>query len=435
VLVELHILQNFAPSNLNRDDTGAPKDCEFGGYRRARVSSQCLKRAVRQEFRKQNMVDGDRLAERTKRLLDELADALARDHGRDRPAAVAAAGVALRGVGLAPDDEGKTQYLLFLARDEIRRLAGLVREHWEELTEAAQGGPPAAGPGPEALAGDTAPAGAVPAATKGNKGAKAKQTAKDKKKADKAALSGDLKKKLEAALDGGKAVDLALFGRMLADLPDRNVDAACQVAHALSTNKVSVEMDYYTAVDDLKPEDTAGADMIGTVEFASSCFYRYACVDFGQLTENLSGDAGLARRAVGAFLRASVDAVPTGKQNSFAAHNPPSLVFAVVRGRGQWSLANAFVQPVRPSPARDLVQGSAEALDAYWARLVTAYGRDGLFKAPVHYLGAEGLTDDNTPLTAKELKYLGGHLVRRLDEVYRQVDEALAGWTPAEAAR
>src|SRR5918912_1293514 len=99
---------------------------------------------------------------------------------------------------------------------------------------------------------------------------------------------------------------------MLADLPERNSDAACQVAHALSTNKVAMEMDYYTAVDDLKPDDTMGADMIGTVEFNSSCFYRYANVDLGQLERNLQNDQELARRTVEAFLRAAVEAIPTG---------------------------------------------------------------------------------------------------------------------------
>src|SRR5690606_30773078 len=153
------------------------------------------------------------------------------------------------------------------------------------------------------------------------------------------------------SLDGGRAVDLALFGRMLADLPDRNVDAACQVAHAISTHRVSAEFDYYTAVDDLKPDDTSGADMIGTVEFNSACYYRYANIDLRQLVKNLKGeaeevDAELAEAAVRAFLIASRDAIPTGKQNSFAARNAPSFFLAVVRDRGAWSLANAFVAPV-----------------------------------------------------------------------------------------
>ena len=152
---------------------------------------------------------------------------------------------------------------------------------------------------------------------------------------------------------------------MIANLPEKNVEASCQVAHAISTNKVEVEFDFYTAVDDLKPDDTAGADMLGTVEFNSACFYRYANVDTNQLIENLGGDTELARTTLNAFLRASVDAIPTGKQNSMAAHNPPSLMMTVVRERGQWNLANAFLKPVRPQGDSDLVQGSVMALDDY----------------------------------------------------------------------
>jgi CRISPR system Cascade subunit CasC len=179
---------------------------------------------------------------------------------------------------------------------------------------------------------------------------------------------------VKALLDGGKAADLALFGRMIADLPDRNVDGSCQVAHALSTNTVNVEFDFYTAVDDLKPEDTAGADMLGTVEFNSACYYRYANVDVAQLCRNLDGDEELAQRTLEAFLRASITAVPTGKQNSMAAQNPPSLVFTVVRRAGLWSLANAFVKPIRLGQDDNLVQRSIQELDTYWGWVAKMYG-------------------------------------------------------------
>jgi CRISPR system Cascade subunit CasC len=138
-----------------------------------------------------------------------------------------------------------------------------------------------------------------------------------------------------------------------------------------------MEMDYYTAVDDLKPDDTAGADMIGTVEFNSACFYRYANLDVGQLATNLQGDAELTRKAAAAFLTAFVRAVPTGKQNTFAAHNPPSLVFATVGTGGPVSLANAFAKPVGPGDDRSLVENSIRALDGYYGRLLKMYGDGG----------------------------------------------------------
>ena len=103
--------------------------------------------------------------------------------------------------------------------------------------------------------------------------------------------SDDTVRNLNDAIDGDNksrlSVDVALFGRMLAVMPEKNQNAACQVAHAISTHAVEREFDFYTAVDDLKPEDTAGADMMGTVEFNSACFYRYAVVDWEKLVDNL----------------------------------------------------------------------------------------------------------------------------------------------------
>ena len=152
----------------------------------------------------------------------------------------------------------------------------------------------------------------------------------------------------------------------------------------------TMEMDFYTAVDDLSPDDTAGAGMMGFTGFDSACFYRYARIDWRQLLSNLGGEMDLARRTVEAFLRAAVSAVPTGKQSAFAAHNPPSLALAVVREDGMgWSLANAFEQPVRIPREGGLVAPSVAALDAYWGNLCTAYGQDTLLRTAVLALDPE----------------------------------------------
>ena len=167
----------------------------------------------------------------------------------------------------------------------------------------------------------------------------------------------------------------------MAKHPGDNIDAACQVAHAISTNKVSMEMDYYTAVDDLSPKEETGAGMLGFTGFNSSCFYRYATIDLDQLLseKNLDGDTDLAYRAVEAFLHASVSALPTGKQNSMAAHNPPDAIFAVVRQSGvPVSLANAFCKPVRPGYDSDLMTASIKEMDAYWGKLAKVYGSKGV---------------------------------------------------------
>lgn len=200
--------------------------------------------------------------------------------------------------------------------------------------------------------------------------------------------------KIDQAFDGSKAIDLALFGRMLADLPGKNVDGACQVAHALSTHAVTREYDYYTAVDDLKPDDTSGADMIGTVEFNSACYYRYAAIDLEKLHDTL-GDTELVKAGLAAFLRAFVEAIPSGKQNSFAAQNPPSFgAFRVQEQARPRNLANAFERPIRHDGS-GFVFPSIRELDREWAWVDGAYGESGKvfywlrFDEAVEYLKAK----------------------------------------------
>lgn len=348
-LIEIHALQNFAPSNLNRDDSGAPKDAFFGGTRRARISSQCSKHAVRGYFKqlvKNGTLNGDDLAQRTKRILDLLVDDLVK-RGRDQAAANKKVRRAFQAVKVSIDDDGKTQYLMFPGLREIARLAEVIHDQWDMI---------------EVGAGN---------AEEGKKGKKSKkEAAKDS--------SPQLKEAIEKVLDGGRALDIALFGRMLADMPEKNQDAACQVAHAISTHSVEREFDYYTAVDDLKPDDQPGADMIGTVEFNSACYYRYSVVDWEKLTQNLQGDAELAKRGLRAFLEGFAVAEPTGKQNSFAAHNPPEFIAISVRhNTAPRNLANAFEVPIRISKGESLTKDSVGMLVSEAGKLERAYGGDG----------------------------------------------------------
>ncbi len=366
MIMELHILQNFAPSNLNRDDTNSPKECEFGGYRRARISSQCIKRSIRKYFKDNASLPPEALAKRTKLLVDNLTDRLV-NKGKEKEQAKNVVTKAVSSMGLALK-ENQTQYLVFLGEMEFTKLADLILNHWAELAE-----------------------------TKDDKGKKEKETT-------------SLGKELLKVLDGGKAADLALFGRMLADLPDKSRDAACQVAHAISTHKVGVEFDFYTAMDDLQPKEEAGAGMMGTIEFNSACFYRYANIDCAQLKKNLNDDNTLAQKSIEAFIRASVNAIPTGKQNSFAAQNPPSFVFAVVRNSGAWSLANAFVKPVWVGNDGDLIEQSTEKLVDYWGKLAKVYGDKDIIAKPAYTLGDVDL---------KGLDTVDGleHLVSKINQV------------------
>ena len=283
------------------------------------------------------------VAFRTKRILDALTTSLV-EKGRDKGEAKQKALLALAAMELSVKEDGKSEYLLFLGQREISGIANIIDDKWDSIVT------------PDA------------AAVEGKKPAKAKKQAAQ-------SADPELKKALDKVFDGGKAVDVALFGRMLADMPKKNQYAACQVAHAISTHAVDREFDFYTAVDDLKPEDTAGADMMGTVEFNSACFYRYAVVDWDKLVENLQDDRELASKGLRSFLESFVVAEPTGKQNTFAAHNPPEFVtVSVRRNSAPRSLANAFETAVRVKKDESLTKESSMRLSAKAIALDKLYG-------------------------------------------------------------
>jgi CRISPR system Cascade subunit CasC len=325
MLVQIHMIQNHAPSNLNRDDTGSPKEAVFGGVNRARISSQCLKRSIRQsEIFRETMAEY--LGVRTRRMPLEL-EALLEKRG---VAADAVAAIMRKATIFGSDKEsedGTTRQLIFLGKDE---LAGLA----DQLLDLYQSDPKAF----------------------------------SKMKRD------ELEKQVKSVLP--RSVDIALFGRMTTSATFEDVQASAQVAHAISTTRVEHQFDYFTAVDDLKTDadDDQGAGMIGDVEFNSATYYKYFAIDFSALTENLGGDAETARRSVAAFIRAAALATPTGKQNTFAAHNPPDAVLVEVSASHvPVNYANAFVEPVRAAGGKDVVAASVQRLSDYSADLNRAY--------------------------------------------------------------
>ena len=326
-IIDVHVLQTVPPSNLNRDDTGSPKTAVYGGVRRARVSSQAWKRATRHDF--VGLLDSSELGTRTKRVAELLGERILVLRPETSTQDAQAAGVrVLEAAGIkvkeprnkkgAPAESG---YLLFLSDQQIQALAQLAAESLNGAGEP------------------------------------------DKKAA-------------QALVKGKNSVDLALFGRMVADVTDLNVDAACQVAHALSTHAVEPEYDYFTAVDDHKAaddEEDAGAGMIGTVEFTSATLYRYATIDVDLLSKNL-GDATATQRAVGAFLRAFVTSMPTGKQNTFANRTLPDAVVVTVREDQSVSYVGAFEEPVIGSSGGGRARQSAEQLREYAEEITGAFG-------------------------------------------------------------
>ena len=341
LFIEYHLIQNFAPSNLNRDDTGAPKDALFGGHRRARVSSQCFKRGVRTWFRENAALPADVLGTRTLRLDRLLADELAEIGLADPSKFNEVVKLALKKKATKEkaekaddgDDDSALAYLLFVSPAEVTAMAKVVTDHADAIKSVAA-----------------------------------------KKKPKPSDVPDDLKAAIRNCLAKLRAVDIALFGRMLADLPEANQHAACQVAHAISTHRVEREFDYFTAVDDLGGADETGAGMIGQVEFNSATFYRYAALDAHKLLSNLQGDRDLALAGIAAFTQAMARAIPTGKQNSFAAHNPPQFVGLVLRHASPFNLANAFERPVWPDRQRTLTAQSVQALAVQERQLAGAYG-------------------------------------------------------------
>ena len=339
--VDIHVIQNLPPSCVNRDDSGSPKSAVYGGVRRLRVSSQSWKRATRLYFN--DLLDASDVGVRTKRVAELLAARItedAPDLAETAPALVGEVFKAARIKLSAPrgkkDGPLESGYLLFLSTSQVARLAELA-------IASARGG--------EAL------------------------DAKAVKKVFKEP----------------HAVDIALFGRMVADNTDLNIDAACQVAHAISTHAAENEYDFFTAVDDAKSrseEEDAGAGMMGTVEFSSATMYRYATVNLDMLVENL-GDGDAALRALEVFIRGFCLSMPTGKQNTFANRTVPEAVVVAVREDQPVSLAGAFEEAVPADAAHGYTARSVQALARHAATIEDSYGLEPLRSFVV------ALTDSN----------------------------------------
>jgi CRISPR system Cascade subunit CasC len=322
--LQLHLLTAYPTSNLNRDDTGRPKTLEFGGAQRIRVSSQSLKRAWRTSDIFAARL-GDRVGKRTQRLGADIREHLIAGGMTNEKALETARSIAA--VFGKPEDKDERdqsfiKQLAFVAPDERARAFALADR---------------------ALAGEEIDP-----------------------KADDLLVRTD------------SAADIAMFGRMLADSPSYNREAAVQVAHAFTTHRAVVEDDYYVAVDDLKSSgerDDAGTSFIGVQEYASGLFYIYACVDCNLLAANLGGNLDLAKDAVAALVESAAMVSPRGKQASFASRARASFVLAERGSQQPRSLAIAFMRPVRPADHDgDVLQGSIRALDRFRTGLDEAYG-------------------------------------------------------------
>lgn len=307
--IQLHLLTSFPPANLNRDDMGRPKTAKMGGVDRLRISSQSLKRAWRTSDLFQSAMTGH-IGTRTKELGKEVYKSLRvqginEKDARDWSKKIAGVFGKLKG----KDDSVSSEKKEFIETDklvdlEIEQLAHVSPEEREAVNSL------------------------VAILTE------QKRAPNDEE--------------LKLLRQQNRAIDIALFGRMLASMPRYNIEAACQVAHAISVHPVVIEDDYFTAVDDLNPGDIdRGAAHIGETGFASALFYLYVCINRDLLVENLGGDIALANKALAALVETVLKVPPEGKQNSFASRAYASYALVEKGDIQPRSLSVAFLKPIR----------------------------------------------------------------------------------------
>ena len=304
--VDFHVLQTVPPSCVNRDDTGSPKTAVYGGAVRARVSSQAWKHAMRVMFTEE-MSDAVETGYRTKKGTDLVAEQI-KALAPDKDALKLSQKV-IANAGIKSDDKG-TKALFFMSEAQAKALAELAVDGCTD------------------------------------------------------------KKQYKEALKAAPSADMALFGRMVADDPSLNYDAAAQVAHSISTHTVQNEFDYFTAVDDCAPEDNAGAGHLGTVEYNSATLYRYATVNVLELVRTLGAEQ--AAQTVRAFGEAFIRSMPTGKQNSFANRTLPDAVYVTLQQDQPVNLCGAFEKPVRKSE-EGYAEPSKMALKQYAKELYNTF--------------------------------------------------------------
>lgn len=328
-IIELHILQSFPVSCLNRDDVGAPKTATFGGATRARISSQCLKRAIRVQA--QEMSPKLFAGNRSRLIIGPLADALKKNGVSEAEATEVAkvVGDYLATMDKEAEKKGelKVKTLMFLSPAEMNAIA-------KDLAQIASKG-------------DVKP----------------KELQKEVAKACKSAALKD-------------AADIAIFGRMVASDHSLTLEGAGLFSHALSTHKADNDIDFFSAVDELQPVEQAGAGMTGTLEFTSATYYRYVALNLDLLEDNahLGALASDERNTiVDTFLRAAVLAVPGARKNSMNAHTLPGYVLGVMRDEGQpLQLVNAFENPVRAK--NGFMEASIAALKEHHKQLKETWG-------------------------------------------------------------
>lgn len=360
--VQLHLLSSYPPANLNRDDLGRPKTAMMGGEPRLRISSQSLKRAWRTSKVFINKVsDGlyvpdllvankpipENMGVRSKKFaIDWIKKTLLEANITDDIADLWSKDIT-RAFGVAEKNTNELSQISHLSDMELKGCAQVV-----DLVK-------------EYLSGKNADQ-ELPTEVQNLQELRAKKKkAEDIKKIDKQIAKLF---RTRILMQGNASVDIASFGRMMASSPSYNIEAAVQVAHAISVHSVAVEDDFFTAVDDLNcGEDDAGAAHLGETEFAAGLFYLYLCIDKALLIRNLSDNEELANKALAALIESAATVAPKGKQNSFGSRARTSYLLCETGDQQPRSLSVAFLKPVGKGDmldiARKRIDGTVENMD------------------------------------------------------------------------
>lgn len=360
-VVDVHAIQSLPPSNLNRDETNSPKTATFGNVRRARVSSQSWKAAMRRWF-KANL-DLTNPGIRTKyvpqMILEEI---LSRNiNGMTSQQAVEDM-YDIMNVILPKKKKDATAVV-----EDVNKETGVTTYHTDALFMVSR---------------------------------KQLQNVVDIRY-DSNLNDKERVKAIKNALNEDQAMDTSLFGRMVADAPDINVDAGAQVAHALGVTKAVPEFDFYTAMDDESDRvDHSGSSMMGTIEFSSSVLYRYADLSLSQILNNLAGNVPATVFAVREFLNAFINSMPSGKQNSFAAHTLPDAIIVTIRPGRPVSYVDAFETPVKGDSPTDK---AINALVDYAEAQKKAYGLEEVATYVVAVRDVDRLSELGEVVTLQEL--------------------------------
>jgi len=314
--INIHTLISHPSSMMNRDDSGLQKTAVFGGTTRSRISSQCLKRAIRQsDLYKENVAE---LSIRTNKM-DELLELC---------------------IEQLPEFDAK------LIEDILENMGSKIKKEKNKETgkthrffDAVQ---------PYSIGAIRESINMVQAGTE----------------------LKELKKIVQIP-----TIDVALSGRMDASCPQRNVEAAMSVAHSITTHSADIEVDWFTACDDLAEQ---GSGHIGTNEFSSGVFYRYASINVDLLAKNINKPVSETANIVNTIVNCFAQVSPSAKQKTFAAHNKADFVLCA-HSNQPLSLANAFRKPI-PNTG-EVMEESIQQLVTHYENLVDGYEIESIAKA------------------------------------------------------